>query len=52
MTAIKMNPQINPTSAMRLIQTLASEKTVQDWMEKNGDKVDDLFKWSDNYEWK
>ena len=30
MTAIKMNPQINPTSAMRLIQTLASEKSVQD----------------------
>jgi hypothetical protein len=30
MTSIKMNPQINSTAAMRLIQTLASEKSIQD----------------------
>ena len=35
-----------------LIKLSTNEKAVQDWMEKNGDKVDDLFKWSDNYEWK
>lgn len=28
-----------------------NENTVQVWMEKNGDKVDDFFKWSDNYKW-
>ncbi|MFK8008684.1 MAG: tetratricopeptide repeat protein [Saprospiraceae bacterium] len=35
-----------------LIQLSTNEKTIQNWMEKNGDKVDDFFKWSDNYEWK
>ena len=35
-----------------LIKLSTNEKPVQDWMEKNGDKVDELFKWSDNYEWK
>lgn len=35
-----------------LIQLSTNEKTIQEWMEKNGDKVDDLYKWSDNYEWK
>ena len=35
-----------------LIQLSTNEKTIQTWMEKNGDKVDDFYKWSDNYEWK
>lgn len=35
-----------------LIKLSTNEKAVQDWMEKNGDKVDKLFEWSDNYEWK
>ena len=35
-----------------LIQLSTNEETIQKWMEKNGDKVDDFYKWSDNYEWK
>ncbi len=35
-----------------LIQLSTNEKTIQEWMEKNGDKVDDFYKWSDNYQWK
>jgi len=35
-----------------LIQLSTNEKDIQEWMEKNGDKVDDLYKWSDNYQWK
>lgn len=35
-----------------LIKLSTNEKAVQDWMEMNGNKVDELFKWSDNYEWK
>lgn len=34
-----------------LIKLSSNEESIQAWMEQNGDKVDDLFKWSDNYEW-
>jgi hypothetical protein len=36
LTAIKMNPQVDPTSAMRLLQTLASEKSLQSALVQNG----------------
>jgi Tfp pilus assembly protein PilF len=35
-----------------LIKLSTNEETVQDWMEKNGNKIDKLYRWSDNYEWK
>lgn len=34
-----------------LIQLSTNEKSIQEWMEKNGDKVDDFYQWSDNYKW-
>lgn len=35
-----------------LIRLSTNEKVIQQWMEKNGDKVDDLYQWSENYQWK
>lgn len=36
LTAMKINPKCNPTSSMRLMQTLASEKSIQSLLVENG----------------
>ncbi|MFK7772541.1 MAG: tetratricopeptide repeat protein [Saprospiraceae bacterium] len=48
----QLNDEGHAETLAYLIQLSTNEKTIQDWMEKNGAKVDDFYRWSDNYEWK